>query len=181
MIPSYLKKFHHEIIVMDGKPKLVEINLVDYSIQKWPKNVLMSIHSELIKDHKALKALNDMKIPEKDQIEKFTACRFGGFDDEADISANGKLTADYLDCPKRGNCIGEGIVCKNIKCENGILSRRELEYCRLVACDLPDKQIADKMNISIHTVNTYRKNAEKKIGVDSKTGIAAFIVKKNLI
>lgn len=52
------------------------------------------------------------------------------------------------------------------------LTERELEVARLVAEGLLNKQIADRLSISLATVKLHRGNAAKKIGVRSAVAMA---------
>ena len=60
------------------------------------------------------------------------------------------------------------------------LSERETEVLVLVARGLSSKEIADKLNISVHTVNTRRKNVSHKTGVRSVAGLAVYAMLHNL-
>lgn len=54
------------------------------------------------------------------------------------------------------------------------LSDREKEVLLLVAKGLSSKEIADKLCVSIHTVNSHRKNISQKTGIKSVAGLAAY-------
>lgn len=60
------------------------------------------------------------------------------------------------------------------------LSDRECEVLRLVAKGLSSKEIADNLNISIHTVNTHRKNITRKTDIRSVAGLAVYAMLHNL-
>lgn len=60
------------------------------------------------------------------------------------------------------------------------LSERETEVLVLVARGLSSKEIADKLNISVHTVNTHRKNITHKTGIRSVAGLAVYAMLHNL-
>ena len=60
------------------------------------------------------------------------------------------------------------------------LSDRELDVLVLVAKGLSSKEIADKLNISIHTVNSHRKNITHKTGIKSVAGLAVYATIHNL-
>jgi DNA-binding NarL/FixJ family response regulator len=49
-----------------------------------------------------------------------------------------------------------------------LLSTRETEIIYLIADGLPNKDIADKLFLSVHTVKTHRKNIIKKLGINFK-------------
>lgn len=65
--------------------------------------------------------------------------------------------------------------------ENFELSDRETEVLVLVAKGLSSKEIADKLNISVHTVNTHRKNITHKTGIRSVAGLAVYAMLHNLM
>lgn len=54
------------------------------------------------------------------------------------------------------------------------LSEREVEVLVLVAKGYASKEIADQLNISIHTVNSHRKNITHKTGIKSPAGLAVY-------
>jgi DNA-binding NarL/FixJ family response regulator len=62
-----------------------------------------------------------------------------------------------------------------------ILSERETEVLQLLATGLANKAIADKLNISINTVITHRKNISQKTGIKSISGLTIYAVVKKLI
>lgn len=64
--------------------------------------------------------------------------------------------------------------------ENYDLSGREKEVLVLVAKGLSSKEIADKLNISIHTVNSHRKSITRKTGIKSVAGLAVYTMLHNL-
>ena len=61
------------------------------------------------------------------------------------------------------------------------ISEREVEIIKLIAEGFINKEIADKLFLSTHTVNTHRKNILAKLGVSNATGIVIFAVKEKLI
>jgi len=70
---------------------------------------------------------------------------------------------------------------KSISCDGIKLSVRELEIIQCVAEGLVNKQIAEKLFLSTHTIATHRKNIMSKIGVNNSAGLVMFAVKQNLI
>ena len=61
------------------------------------------------------------------------------------------------------------------------LSRRETDVLIAVAKGLMNKEIAELLNISIHTVITHRKNISKKTGIKSVSGLTVYALLNNLI
>ena len=50
-----------------------------------------------------------------------------------------------------------------------------------MARGLQNKEIADKMCLSIHTVTTYRRNIAQKLQIHSPAGLTIFAILHNLI
>jgi DNA-binding NarL/FixJ family response regulator len=55
------------------------------------------------------------------------------------------------------------------------LTNRELEIAKLVCQELSSEQIADKLFLSLHTVNTHRKNILKKINAKNAIDIMNYL------
>jgi DNA-binding NarL/FixJ family response regulator len=62
-----------------------------------------------------------------------------------------------------------------------VLSDREVDVLKLLASGLANKEIADKLNISINTVITHRKNISQKTGIKSVSGLTIYAVLKKLV
>lgn len=58
--------------------------------------------------------------------------------------------------------------------EDYALSDREQEVLALVAQGLSSKEISEKLNIAVNTVNTHRKSITRKTGIKSVAGLAVF-------
>lgn len=61
------------------------------------------------------------------------------------------------------------------------LSEREREVLILVAQGMANKEIADRLNISVHTVMSHRKNITHKTGVKSVAGLTVYALLNNLL
>ena len=61
------------------------------------------------------------------------------------------------------------------------LSKREIDVLIAVAKGLMNKEIADQMNLSIHTVISHRKNITRKTGIKSVSGLTVYALLNNLI
>lgn len=62
-----------------------------------------------------------------------------------------------------------------------ILSDREIDVLKLLAVGLTNKEIADKLTISIHTVISHRKNISQKTGIKSVSGLTIYAVLQKII
>ncbi|MDX9883486.1 MAG: response regulator transcription factor [Prolixibacteraceae bacterium] len=65
--------------------------------------------------------------------------------------------------------------------ENNPLSQRELDVIRLVALGRSNREIAEELFISIHTVISHRKNITAKLGIKSASGLTIYAVINKLI
>ena len=74
--------------------------------------------------------------------------------------------------PERGEASDNG---------SGELSDREKEVLALVAHGLLNKEIADKLNISINTVITHRKNITRKTGIKTTPGLTVYCILNGLV
>jgi len=61
------------------------------------------------------------------------------------------------------------------------LSERETDVLKLVAKGFSNKEIGEKLFISIHTVISHRKNITKKLGIKSISGLTVYALLNKLI
>lgn len=61
------------------------------------------------------------------------------------------------------------------------LTDREKEVIAEVAHGLSNKEIADKLNLSFHTITTYRKNISAKLNIHSTAGLVIFAILHHFI
>lgn len=84
-------------------------------------------------------------------------------------------------CNKIINIILEKKLTTNDDCDPTSLSQRETEITTLIAKGMTSKEIAVKLFLSPHTVNTHRKNIMKKLGVKSTSELVLYAVNVGLI
>jgi DNA-binding CsgD family transcriptional regulator len=72
-------------------------------------------------------------------------------------------------------------VLDKVSCQGLGITDRELDVIRLISEGLSNKLIADKLELSTHTVNTHRKNIMTKLDIPNTAGIVMFAVKNNLL
>ncbi len=61
------------------------------------------------------------------------------------------------------------------------LSDREKEIIKCVARGMSNKEIADKLCLSIHTITTHRRNLTSKLGIHSPAGLTIFAILHHLV
>lgn len=69
----------------------------------------------------------------------------------------------------------------SIRDENRELTDREKDVLGCVAMGKTNKEIADELNISIHTAITHRKNITAKLGIKSISGLTVYAIFNGLI
>ena len=61
------------------------------------------------------------------------------------------------------------------------LTQREKTVVRKVSLGLTNKQIAEELFLSTHTVTTHRKNISSKLGIKSVSGLTVYAIVNNII
>jgi two-component system response regulator NreC len=62
-----------------------------------------------------------------------------------------------------------------------ILSKREIEILTLICKEFSNSEIAEKLFLSVSTVETHRKNLIAKLGVNNTVGLVKYALKNKLI
>lgn len=65
--------------------------------------------------------------------------------------------------------------------QNHSVSQRELDVLKLIALGLLNKEIADKLNISLNTVLSHRKNITSKLGIKTVSGLTFYCLSHGYI
>ncbi|MFT3675148.1 MAG: response regulator transcription factor [Chitinophagaceae bacterium] len=60
------------------------------------------------------------------------------------------------------------------------LNQREIEFLRLACTELTYKDIAEKMHLSVHTIDGYRDALFEKLHVRSRIGLAVYAIKNKI-
>lgn len=69
----------------------------------------------------------------------------------------------------------------SISSEDDSLSEREQDVLRQVALGLTNKEIANRLFISTHTVITHRKNITRKLAIKTVAGLTVYAIMNNLV
>lgn len=111
-------------------------------------------------------------------VRRFLKCNFGQFDGQLDIDQMGNFHFEEVNCPLRGECKSEGIICKPKF--NSTLSEAELNVMRSFYEGIGETDIADKLCICVDTVRTHKRNAFRRIDVHSLPEFFLYARQNNL-
>ena len=88
------------------------------------------------------------------------------------IDADGFFHFEEVGCPLRGECRMEGVICKP-KLDSK-LTPRELEVIKLISKGLRAQEIADRLYISVKTVQRHRENIKAKLQLRTLAQVSAY-------
>lgn len=87
----------------------------------------------------------------------------------------------YIQEQIRNNMLNEVLSGKKSTSQGISLTKREVEILSLIAKEFTNQQIADKLFISIRTVETHRMNLTQKLGVHNTAGLVKEAYSRGLI
>lgn len=158
-------------------------------------SVFAAHHHSIASKLMELKDILIRHYPEKDDSDKLNAVLFDIISCEQDLVSHCAVE-DQLFVPAvaiaeenlrqlSGDCCDDSeIQPQDDKQDDGkldSLSQREKEIIVCIAKGLSNKEIADKLCISVHTVATHRRNINEKLDIHSSAGLAIFAVINQLV
>lgn len=170
-----------EFFISDDKTKAFSQGKI-HDFYDLPFSVLMILQDALKQENdtdtilKAWHPESEMK-----RLEKFVRCRFGGLDFTPDIENLTLGKGEYWDCPLRGVCKGEGVVCKKPVYNNHVLTPKDIAAMRLLATSITNEALAEKLNLPMGTFNLFKKDLYKKLNVQTKQEVVVITMKLNLL
>ena len=157
-----------EFYVSESETLIIENNRITpfAEISEENKRILQY---EINSDHLVLNALFEMHPnSEMKRLEQFTRCRLGGLDYQADI-IDGKLQdGEYWECPERGNCKSEGILCRLPTYNGKRLEMNEIKLLQLTATNKTNEVIAEDLNLPLGSFHKFKKSVYKKLKIQTK-------------
>lgn len=136
------------------------------------------VFEKLLNDDKAMEDLKHLS--QEEALEQFSFCIYGAADHHPDFCEKGKLSeSDNFLCSNSCKCIMWNS--KVLTIDNIPLTPRQFEIIQLMASDLCDKQIADKLGICESTLDTHKTKMFEKFGVLSKSGMITKAVQHKII
>jgi len=111
-------------------------------------------------------------------VRRFLKCNFARHDEKPDIDEKGFFEIEFVNCPMRGECKHENIIC-NARV-NRVLSTRETEIVKLICKGLTDHEIAEQLFISVNTAKNHRRNILHKTGCSNTAALVAYATERKL-
>jgi DNA-binding NarL/FixJ family response regulator len=170
-----------------SKPDLV---LVDFS----SLGIDIAELNRITTTYKKVKFIAFSSIMNKNEMNSVMNCRINGYllkeCEKAEIleAINASIKGEKFVCGKIVSLLttekeinaGNSYI-KTLKCDGLTVTEREIQIIVEIALGLSNKQIADKLHLSTHTINTHRKNIMLKLHVNNTAGIVMFAVKNQLL
>lgn len=172
-----LHSFEANLLVIDYTSKGFEIDNIPKVIQKYPQLKVVAVTPE----QSAQTLVNALRSGVQSYVKK--DCDLGEIVDAIKETGKGKkfFCGQILETIQRANIDVNDMDFDGFSCEPIILSERENEIIIMIAEGLTNGQIAEKLFLSNHTINTHRKNIMSKLGVKNTAGIVMYAVKTNLV
>ena len=111
-------------------------------------------------------------------VRRFIKCNFSLYDNTIDIDEKMNFKFEFVGCPLRGECKYDKVICSPKF--NSKLSDRELKVMKLLYEGKTDSEIAERLFISLNTVNNHRKNSFRKLGIHSMPEFMRYAMINNL-
>lgn len=92
-----------------------------------------------------------------------------------------ELNDDFQRVKSTLNQVSNSIQTDNDESDTASLSDREKDVLICLSKGLKNNEIADQLNISVHTVITHRKNIVRKTGIKSVAALTVYAILNNLI
>ncbi len=171
------------------------INRIDHAIVVKELSHLDNIHSEILKYNPDFIVFNPNLIPPAEHFRNFSMqadLREKGIaitttgphhrDLLSGIRENIDLNDERDDIIRKfKNLVEPAVQLRNGFVMNSELSEREKTILKLVAKGLTNKEIAEKLYLSAHTVITHRKNITTKLGIKTISGLTVYAILNNLV
>jgi DNA-binding CsgD family transcriptional regulator len=182
ILPAGLEDENVEIYLHKGELRAIYKGRV-MPFKYLPAEFIDNLSAAMMADVRAMKSLiQDMLIVDPvAMLEQYVKCNFGNFDAEPDVTRDGLIIKECWDCGVRGECPGEGKVCKRLQGKEGMLTGAETSIFFLVIEGKLDKEISGIMEITIPTVETHLKHIREKLAVNNRIEIMGWAMKRKLL
>lgn len=149
----------------NGQNVKVIMNGVIKRFNELPTPIYQLLNEEMHRNTAALEILKEWHPDsESAQIEEFTRCRYGDLGSEGDL-IDGKFgPPEFWDCPKRGTCKGEGIICALPNYQGKKLSPKEVQLLKLITTPMTNEAIASDLTLALGSFHQLKQKLYAKLG-----------------
>jgi|SRR5690606_22815415 len=172
-----------ELFVVENELKFIQNGKVS-SFAELPYATFQLLRETIATDTEVQLHLKQMHpTSEYRRIEQFAKCRFGGLDFTGDICNETGTVQDgeYWDCPLRGKCMSEGILCKMPKVGSNRLTPVEIKLIQLTTTDKTNEVIAEEMQLPLGSFHKSKKNLYEKLNISTKQCLTKLALSMNII
>jgi DNA-binding NarL/FixJ family response regulator len=172
-----LKEFEADLLMIDYTATGFDIDTIPYVLAKYPRMKVLAITPEQSAQtlvHALRSGVMSYIKKDCDVTEIISAVKETG-------KGNKFFCGQILETIRRSEIDVNDQDFESFTCEPVTLSVRESQVIVLIAEGYTNAQIAEKLFISNHTVNTHRKNLMSKLGVRNTAGIVMYAVKADLV
>jgi DNA-binding NarL/FixJ family response regulator len=172
-----IKSFQPDVILIDFAAKDFSIDVFAKAFRINSKLKFVAITGE----QSGITIVNALRAGVTSYIKK--DCDINEIVDSIRETANGGkfFCGQILDTIRREAIELNDLEIAEFNCEPVIISERELEVIKYIAEGYTNNEIAEKLFLSPHTVNTHRKNIMQKLGVNNTAAIVMYAVKSQLV
>lgn len=177
----------HEELIDQSRLHLPDLIIIDYT----SANFRLDGISQILKKYPKAKILAITELQSNELIAKgfklgINSCLLKECEQDEIVEAVYKTAqGEKFMCGKIANAIlnEKSLITDTTEysCEGMNISVREMEIITLIAEGYSNKEVADKLFLSTHTVTTHRKNIMNKLGVNNTAGLVLFAVRENLV
>lgn len=161
--------------------------IVDESKTELVKYILEKVRNCYPEAYRELESIYSKSAPNQSyyqylMVRRFCKCNFCKLDttafDVEDVDSDGKFNFEKVECPMRGECPYEGIVC--MPKFNANLSPAELRVMELLYRGKSEQDAAAELFISPNTAHQHVKSVYVKLGIHRLADFIAYANKSNL-
>ncbi|MBN2613797.1 MAG: hypothetical protein JXB00_19725 [Bacteroidales bacterium] len=176
----------NSFLIRSALQKLISEHFVSFQIHEMIS--LKAFFANKGKRNNCIIVINECLLTEKDEIElaKFKEINVVKISCEKAAQMNDLKTIFIDEEPvtiikKLNNLLDNFQKVRKSGNEVRILSRREEDILKYVALGLTNREIADKLFLSAHTVITHRKNISSKLGIKTIAGFTVYALLNKII
>jgi len=172
-----VKNFHPDVVLIDYTAKDFSIDVIPACHRIFPRMSVVAITGE----QSGHTIVNALRAGVKSYIKK--DCDMHEIVDSVRETAKGGkfFCGQILNTIRKEAIDINDLEIAEFNCEPVSISDREIEIITLIAEGYTNVEIAEKLFLSPHTVNTHRKNILQKLGVNNTAAVVMYAVKTQLV